>query len=86
MALRKKIPRPDGSCVSCGFSCYVVSMATLRITKRVTFSDMFGNVLRTYEVGDLVSTTGPMTDLEGRVIYFGTAMGGIYADEAEEQG
>ena len=68
MALRKKIPRPDGSCVSCGFSCYVVNMATLRITKRVTFSDMFGNVL------------------EGRVIYFGTAMGGIYADEAEEQG
>lgn len=49
----------------------------IRFTKRVTFKDQSGSVLRIYEVGDTCDAFS-VTET-----YWVTTMGGIYFDEAE---
>ena len=52
----------------------------IKIVKQVIFKDRDGNVLRVYEIGDMVKFTAKDDDRG----YFVTAMGGIFFDEAVE--
>ena len=49
----------------------------IEFTKEVIFKDMTGAVLKTYKPGDVIEATFDAGH------YFGTAMGGIYKDEAK---
>lgn len=50
----------------------------IEFIKEVIFKDMFGNVLRVYNIGDKVQYTAKSE------CYWVTTMGGIYFDEAKE--
>lgn len=50
----------------------------VKVIKPITFSDMHGTVLETYNVGDLIPYTCKVQN------YYVTSMGGLYADEVVE--
>lgn len=50
----------------------------IEFIKEVIFKDMFGTILRVYNIGDRIQYTAKSKH------YWITAMGGIYFDEAKE--
>lgn len=50
----------------------------IRIIQRVIFKDNTGTILKTYEVGDVLTATAKGSH------YYVTPMGGIYFDEASD--